>query len=85
MICLKQCTDGVGESKFPVANGVQMATTMGALYRGFAAMAKSIGWTNVAVINMYDDGRGDRSDHDQLLDALSKQGIDVYCKSDYFR
>ncbi|PAV71037.1 hypothetical protein WR25_19954 isoform F [Diploscapter pachys] len=77
MALMVQCTDGIGESKFPIANGVQMATTMGALYRGFAAMAKSIGWTNVAIINMHDDGRGDRSDHDQLLDALSKQGIDV--------
>uniref|UniRef100_A0A8R1IBI0 Receptor ligand binding region domain-containing protein n=1 Tax=Caenorhabditis japonica TaxID=281687 RepID=A0A8R1IBI0_CAEJA len=44
-------------------------------YRAFAKLAKSIGWTNLAVINFEEDGPTDYTFHDQLLDALSAESI----------
>ncbi|CAO4383407.1 unnamed protein product [Caenorhabditis nigoni] len=72
---LVNCEDQVGESQMPSATVLEMASTQGAKYRAFAKLAKSIGWTNVAVINFEEDGPTDKTYHDQLLDALSSESI----------
>ncbi|CAB3400613.1 unnamed protein product [Caenorhabditis bovis] len=72
---LLNCEDEVGEAHMPSETAAQLASTQGSKYRAFAKMAKSLGWTNVAVINFEDDTSNDKTYHNQLLDALSKEAI----------
>ncbi|EGT44749.1 hypothetical protein CAEBREN_05486 [Caenorhabditis brenneri] len=78
---LVNCFDQVGESQMPSDTALEMSSTQGAKYRAFAQLAKTIGWTNLAVINCVDDGPSDFTYHDQLLEALSSQSISL----DYVR
>ncbi|EFO97284.1 CRE-GCY-11 protein [Caenorhabditis remanei] len=72
---LVNCFDQVGESQMPSSTALEMASTQGGKYRAFAKLAKSVGWTNVAVLNFVEDGPTDYTYHDQLLDSLSSESI----------
>ncbi|CAI2357546.1 unnamed protein product [Caenorhabditis sp. 36 PRJEB53466] len=74
---LVNCFDQVGEAQMPSSTALEMSSTQGGKYRAFAKLAKSVGWTNVAVINFEEDGPTDYTYHDQLLDALSAESISL--------
>lgn len=83
--------DQVGESQMPSSTALEMSSTQGfelwqvksqnffssGKYRAFAKLAKTLGWTNVAVLNFEEDSPTDQTYHDQLIDALSSESITV--------
>ncbi|CAD6189202.1 unnamed protein product [Caenorhabditis auriculariae] len=70
-----KCSDQVGEANNADDAFVQFSSTQGAKYRALAKFFKSVGWTNVAVINFEDDSPDEKTYHSQLLDALSDNSI----------